>query len=162
MPRGLFLPRLASRLIQRCRALGKPVLVDPKGTAFEKYRGATLVKPNLHEAALLLHRAIDSPEDILEAGWQLVELLGSSVLLTLGAAGMSLFARGSEMVPIPAVAREVFDVTGAGDTVAATLAVALAAGASLEQSARLASSAAAVIVGRAGTAAVRLEELLRG
>jgi D-glycero-beta-D-manno-heptose-7-phosphate kinase len=158
--KGVVSPALARRLIQRGRALGTPVVVDPKGCDAGKYRGASLVKPNLNEAALLLNRAIDSPEDIHEAGWRLVELLGSPVLLTRGAAGMSLFPRGGEVVHIPAVAREVCDVTGAGDTVAATLAVALASGASLEQAALLASRAAAVIVGRVGTSAVRVEDLI--
>ncbi len=152
---------LARRVIDRANALGKAVIVDPKKADPARYRGATLVKPNVEEASVFLGREIATPEDIDAAGPRLLALFdGSSVLLTRGAAGMSLFERGSDPVHIPAQAREVFDVTGAGDTVAATVAVALAAEASTEQAARLASRAAAVIVGRLGTSAIRLEELL--
>jgi D-beta-D-heptose 7-phosphate kinase/D-beta-D-heptose 1-phosphate adenosyltransferase len=89
-----------------------------------------------------------------------MERLGAAVLITRGAAGMSLFQPGREVMHIVAQARQVFDVTGAGDTVAATVTVALAGGASLEQSARLASRAAGVIVSRLGTAAVRRDDLM--
>src|SRR5262249_54409763 len=158
--KGLVSPALALRLIRLAAELGKPVIVDPKGADHSRYRGATLVKPNLHEAGLLLRREVASVEDVIEAGERLLDLLGArSVLLTRGAAGMSLFEQGAEPVHIPAQAREVYDVTGAGDTVAGTLAVALAAGASMEQAARLASSAAGVIVGKVGTAAIRRDEL---
>jgi D-glycero-beta-D-manno-heptose-7-phosphate kinase len=159
--KGLVSPTLARGFIERAVALGKPVVVDPKGGDGSKYRGATVIKPNLDEAAILLKQEIQSPEEVTEAGPRLVSLFGSTgVLITRGAAGMSLFQVGREPIHIPAQAREVFDVTGAGDTVVSTLAMALAAGADLEQGARLASQAAAIIVGRVGTTAVRLEELL--
>jgi rfaE bifunctional protein kinase chain/domain len=159
--KGAITPALARRLIDRARELGKPVVADPKAVDPAMYRGATLVKANLHEANVFLGREIASPSDLDLAGRRLRELFGgATVLLTRGAAGMSLFERGAEPVHIPAQAREVFDVTGAGDTVAATLGVALAAGATAEQAARLASRAAAVIVGRLGTSAVRWEELI--
>jgi D-beta-D-heptose 7-phosphate kinase/D-beta-D-heptose 1-phosphate adenosyltransferase len=152
--------RLAQHLIQSATRLGKPVVVDPKGIDCGKYRGATVVKPNLHEASLFLRREVSSEEDILEAGRRLLDLLAAgAVLLTRGPAGMSLFAPGSEPAHIPAQAREVFDVTGAGDTVAGTLGVALAAGADMEQAARLSSRAASIVVGRVGTSAIRLDEL---
>ena len=158
--KGLVSPTLAQRVIQTAKGLGKPVIVDPKGTNFAKYRGATLVKPNLHEAGLFLRHEVNSPEDVIEAGQRLLELLDAEgLLLTRGAAGMSLFEPGREPIHIPAQAREVYDVTGAGDTVAGTLATALAAGASLEHAARLASRAAGIIVGRVGTTAVRFEDL---
>ncbi len=157
--KGVVSPTLARHLIQKARS-AKPVLVDPKGTDYAKYRGSTLVKPNLHEAGLFLKREVNSSEDVSEAGERLLSFLGSAgVLITRGAAGMSLFESGRAVVHIPAQAREVYDVTGAGDTVVSTLALALAASASLEQAARLASRAAAITVGRVGTTAVKLEEL---
>jgi D-beta-D-heptose 7-phosphate kinase/D-beta-D-heptose 1-phosphate adenosyltransferase len=158
--KGVVSARLAQHLIQRATRLGKPVVVDPKGIDCGKYRGASVVKPNLHEAGLFLRREVSSEDDVVEAGRRLLDLLGAGgVLLTRGAAGMSLFMPRAEPAHIPAEAREVFDVTGAGDTVAATLGVALSAGAGLEQAARLSSGAASLVVGRVGTSAVRLEEL---
>jgi D-beta-D-heptose 7-phosphate kinase/D-beta-D-heptose 1-phosphate adenosyltransferase len=159
--KGIVSPALAQHLIQRGRALGKPVVVDPKGSDFVKYRQATLIKPNQHEASLFFKRDLSSEKDVFDAGRQLLARLdGGGVLITRGAAGMSLFEPGRDTVHVPAEAREVFDVTGAGDTVASTLALALAAQASLEQAARLASRAAAIIVGRVGTTAIQYEDLL--
>jgi D-glycero-beta-D-manno-heptose-7-phosphate kinase len=158
--KGVVSCTLARRVIDRANSRGKPVVVDPKKADPARYRGATLVKPNLYEATVFLRQEMTTPEDIAAAGPRLLELFDTSgVLLTRGAEGMSLFQRGRDPVHIPAQAREVFDVTGAGDTVAATVAVALAAGANAEQAARLASRAAGVIVGRLGTCAIRLEEL---
>jgi rfaE bifunctional protein kinase chain/domain len=158
--KGVVSSTVARRVIDRANSLGKPVIVDPKNGDPARYRGATLVKPNLQEASGFLGHEISTAEDVNAAGTRLLSLFDSaSVLLTRGAAGMSLFGRGGDPVHIPAQAREVFDVTGAGDTVAATVAVALAAGANAEQAARLASRAAGVIVGRLGTCAIRLEEL---
>jgi D-beta-D-heptose 7-phosphate kinase/D-beta-D-heptose 1-phosphate adenosyltransferase len=159
--KGVVSAAVAQRLIQGAKRAGKPVVVDPKSADGARYRGATLVKPNLSEAALLLRRHLSALDDVSAAGPRLLDLLGAqSVLLTRGAAGMTLFQQSSEAIHVAAQAREVFDVTGAGDTVAATLAVALAAGASVEQAARLASRAAADVVGRLGTSAVRLADLM--
>jgi rfaE bifunctional protein kinase chain/domain len=158
--KGVVSAELARWLIARCAALGKPILVDPKGSDFAKYRGATLVKPNLHEAALFLRTEIISEKEALAAGSRLLEALASAaVLLTRGAEGMSLFRPSVSPLHVPALAREVYDVTGAGDTVAATLTVALAAGGDLEDAARLAARAAAAVVGRVGTSPVRREDL---
>jgi rfaE bifunctional protein kinase chain/domain len=158
--KGVVSVRVARELIRRVRRAGKPVVVDPKGTDCTKYRSATVVKPNLNEAGLALNCELGDPESIRRGGGRLVELLdGSAVLITRGAQGMSLFVRGQEPLHIPAEAREVFDVTGAGDTVAATLAMALAAGAPLDLAARLASCAAGIVVGKVGTAAIQLPEV---
>ncbi len=158
--KGLVSPTLARHVLQRGKALGKPVIVDPKGSDYAKYRGATLVKPNLHEAGQFLGLDMHSLEDVLEAGRRLLALLdGAGVLITRGAAGMSLFEKGAEPLHIPAQAREVYDVTGAGDTVVSTLALALTAGASMAEAARLASRAAAIVIGRVGTTAIGLDEL---
>jgi rfaE bifunctional protein kinase chain/domain len=160
--KGVVTPTLASGLLDKARMLGKPVVVDPKGTQFRRYRGATLVKPNLQEAGRFLKQELLTADEVLDAGRRLLDELGDGggVLLTRGAAGMTLFKRTGDPLHIAAQAREVFDVTGAGDTVAGTLILALASGASLEQAARLASIAAGIIVGRVGTVAVRLQDLL--
>jgi D-beta-D-heptose 7-phosphate kinase/D-beta-D-heptose 1-phosphate adenosyltransferase len=130
--KGVVSVTVAQRLIGRARTLGKVVVVDPKGADAARYRGASVVKPNLAEAAVLLRREVDSAGQVQEAGRRLLEMLDTqAVLLTCGAAGMWLCQRGGAAVHIEAEAREVYDVTGAGDTVAATLAVALAAGAGL-------------------------------
>jgi D-glycero-beta-D-manno-heptose-7-phosphate kinase len=157
--KGVVSAELAHWLIARCAALGKPILVDPKGSDFGKYRGATLVKPNLHEATLFLRAEITSEAEVVAAGSRLLEALAAAVLMTRGAEGMSLFRPGVAPLHVPALAREVYDVTGAGDTVAATLAVALAAGGDLEDAARLAARAAAAVVGRVGTSPVRRADL---
>lgn len=159
--KGVVTPRFAAELIARCRAAGVPVVVDPKGVEYRKYRGAAVVKPNQLEAGRVLNRELRDAEAVRQAGRELLDLLGAdaAVLITQGAAGMTLFERGRPPAHVPAQAREVYDVTGAGDTVAGTLALALAGGATLEAACRLASAAAAVVVGKAGTATVSLDEL---
>ena len=143
-----------------------PVIVDPKGTDYSKYAGATLITPNLKEARAAaatydsrFHAWDDSGiliEDIAEA---MTSRLGTSVLITRGAEGMSLFERGAPPVTIQARARQVYDVTGAGDTVVATLALGLAAGLSMEESARLGNLAAGIVVGELGASTVSLDAL---
>jgi D-beta-D-heptose 7-phosphate kinase/D-beta-D-heptose 1-phosphate adenosyltransferase len=160
--KGLVSPRMCERFIGLARQHGKPVLVDPKGTNFAKYCGATLVKPNLHEVERLFNHEIQQEDEVSQAGQRLLELLpGSAILMTRGQLGMSLFRQGSPEVHIASIARNVYDVTGAGDTVAGTLALALAAGADLEMAAHLANRAAGVVVGKLGTAQVLADELLK-
>jgi D-beta-D-heptose 7-phosphate kinase/D-beta-D-heptose 1-phosphate adenosyltransferase len=159
--KGVVSPRLAGHVLRLARQAGRPVIVDPKGTDYAKYRGATLIKPNLPEAERVLRREIHSDAEFLSAGRQLLEVLDSSaVLITRGARGMTLFREGSPPLHVPSVAREVFDVTGAGDTVVSTLALALAANVSLDQAADLANRAAGVAVSKLGTSAVTFHELL--
>lgn len=159
--KGVVTPRLCQSLLARCRSRGIAVIVDPKGLDYRKYRGATLVKPNLSEAARVLHRDLPDADAVRRAGWDLIDLLGSdaAVLITQGAQGMTLFEAGRSPVLVPAMAREVYDVTGAGDTVAGTIALALAAGTSLEIACRIAAVAAGIVVGKVGTATVSLDEL---
>ena len=159
--KGLVSPQIAERFIALARRNGKPVLVDPKGTNFVKYRGATLIKPNSHEVERVLNHEVKDDADLAEAGRRLLELLpGSAVLITRGQHGMSLFRVNMPAVHIASIARNVYDVTGAGDTVASVLALALAVGADLESSAHLANQAAGIVVGKVGTAQVTREELL--
>jgi len=156
--KGVFTPSLTQAVIREARARSIPVLVDPKGRDYQKYRGATLVTPNRREAALLTGMPIDTEEALQTAGQTLRrELNLDYALITLSEHGMALF--GERMTRIPAEAREVFDVTGAGDTVLATLGFGVAAGLPLEKAARLANRAAAVAVSRVGNATVRLEQI---
>ena len=158
--KGVLSSRVAERLICRARELGKPVIVDPKGANYAKYRGATVIKPNLHEVQLALKEEIEDDDALLEASRRLVSFLeGAAVLITRGPEGMSLFRDGAAPVHCATVARHVFDVTGAGDTVVSTLAMALAAGLPLEPAVHLANVAAGLVVGKRGTATVTLDEL---
>jgi D-beta-D-heptose 7-phosphate kinase/D-beta-D-heptose 1-phosphate adenosyltransferase len=158
--KGVVTERLARNIIDAARDAGLPVIVDPKGTDYGKYRGATVIKPNLHEVERLLRDEIRDEAALQAGGSRLVGLLeGCAVLITRGAAGMSLFRHGVAAVHVAAVARNVFDVTGAGDTVIATLAVLLAAGAPLEQAMVAANAAAGMAVGKRGTVAVTAEDV---
>lgn len=148
-------------LIAAARSVGVPVLVDPKGTDFARYRGATLLTPNLHEFEAVVG-ACPSEIELVGRGEKLMlELELGALLVTRGEHGMTLLRPGEEELHLPARAREVFDVTGAGDTVIATLASAVAAGAGLPQAVGLANVAASIVVGKLGTAAVSAPELRR-
>jgi D-beta-D-heptose 7-phosphate kinase/D-beta-D-heptose 1-phosphate adenosyltransferase len=159
--KGVVTPRFARSLVVLCRSARVPVVVDPKGVEYAKYDGATLVKPNQLEAGKVLNRDLRDQAMVEQAGEDLLERLAATeaILVTQGSQGMTLFERGRGALHVPAKAREVFDVTGAGDTVAATIALSLAAGAGLEGACRVASAAAAVAVGKAGTATVTPAEL---
>ena len=158
--KGVVSSRVAQRIIQLAGKRDKPVVIDPKGTDFSKYRGAAVVTPNVKEAEAILGVELRGEQAILDAGPSLAEMLGGgSVLLTRGAQGMSLFSRSAEPRHIPAIAKNVYDVTGAGDTVLAVLTLALASGASLADAAAVANIAAGLVVGKLGTSTVALEEL---
>lgn len=138
-----------------------PVLVDPKIRNFRSYAPATLVTPNHHEALRIFHLEEDSDSVLHEAARRIKELLKcDAVLITRGARGMMLLDGSGEPVFVETAAREVYDVTGAGDTVIATLAAALAARATMLEAAHLANHAAGIVVGKIGTATVTTEELL--
>jgi D-beta-D-heptose 7-phosphate kinase/D-beta-D-heptose 1-phosphate adenosyltransferase len=148
------------QLIQLARAAGKPVLADPKTASPVPWRGVTLLKPNRLELGLLAHRPVFNHQDTLAAAAIVLEELGGGALLvTEGADGMTLFESGQQPRHFAALARSVYDVTGAGDTVLATVAVAIAAGASLPLAAELGLRAAALVVQKQGTEVITLEEL---
>jgi D-beta-D-heptose 7-phosphate kinase/D-beta-D-heptose 1-phosphate adenosyltransferase len=158
--KGAITARVAETAIGLARRGGIPVVVDPKGTDYAKYRGATLIKPNVVEVERLLKEELATLADLERAGARLVAMLdGTAVLVTRGAEGMALFRAGSAAWHVPTAARQVYDVTGAGDTVVGALALALGAGAALKPAIRLASRAAGLAVGRRGTAAIGLAEL---
>ena len=140
------------------RAAGRPVLVDPKGDDYSRYAGATLLKPNRNELREVVGRWTDDDDLARRAGALRNELGLGSLLLTRSDAGMSLYSADG-VVNEPALAREVYDVSGAGDTVIATVAVMLAAGCSMVDAMRLANRAAGIVVGKLGTAVCSLDEL---
>ena len=137
-----------------------PVLVDPKLRNFNSYRPATLITPNHHEALRMSNTEDDSDDGLHQAARSIRERLGcDAVLITRGDRGMMLLKKDEQPAFVKTAAREVYDVTGAGDTVIATLAAGLAAGASLIEAATLANQAAGVVVGKVGTATVDADEL---
>ena len=145
-------------MIERARADGKPVLVDPKGEDYTRYRGATILTPNRSEFRQVVGRWKDEAEMTAKAQALRNDLGISALLVTRAEEGMSLYSESGALT-IPAQSREVFDVSGAGDTVIATLGVLLAAGASLPNAVRVANEAAGVVVGKFGTAVAHPNEL---
>lgn len=145
-------------MIRLARAAGKPVLVDPKGEDYARYAGATLLTPNRSEFRQVVGRWSNDAELKAKAMRLRDELGLEALLVTRSEEGMTLF-RGSEALHEPAQAREVYDVSGAGDTVIAALAVMLAAGLDLGAAMRVANRAAGIVVGKLGTAVVHLDEL---
>lgn len=149
-------------LIRAAREHGVPVVVDPKGTDFGRYCGATVITPNLSEFEAVVGHCTDEAT-LLARGEALREALDlQAVLVTRSERGMTLLARGQAPLTLPARARDVFDVTGAGDTVVALLGLGLACGQSLAEAMNLANVAAGIVVGKLGTASVSPEELARG
>lgn len=149
----------AATLIKLAKAAGIPVLVDPKGTDFRPYYNADVITPNLKEFEAIMGPC-HSAQDISEKGQQfLAQHNITHLLLTRGEQGMTLIQRDQDEVHLPAHAREVFDVTGAGDTVIATLGASLAAGAALPDAMALANLAASLVVAKLGTATVSAPEL---
>ncbi|OQA57828.1 MAG: Bifunctional protein HldE [Candidatus Omnitrophica bacterium ADurb.Bin277] len=161
--KGVMQPFLLREVVKLAKKFKKPVLVDPKEKHFDYYNGVTCITPNRKEAYGGYERTIGpwrkTPE--LEAvGWALIKKLKlESVLVTLGEDGMILFEKKGRVTKIPTAAREVYDVSGAGDTVIATIALSLAAGAKMHEAARIANMAAGIVVGKLGTATASPEEL---
>lgn len=147
------------KMIDLANQANVPILVDPKGTDFERYRGATLLTPNMSEFEAVVGQC-DSEQEIVEKGLALIKKYQlKALLVTRSEKGMTLLQLDKPTYHLPTQAKEVFDVTGAGDTVIATLAAALASGQSLEDSCYLANAAAGVVVGKLGTSTVSQVEL---
>lgn len=158
--KGVVTPALARAAIAAGRARGVPIVVDPKQRDFAPYAGATVITPNLVELEHAVGHAVAALSEVDRAATRLAATLdGTALLVTRGADGMTLYRDGVRGAHVAAAAREVFDVTGAGDTVVATLALALAAGLALEDAMELASLAAGISVSRRGTSTVSPEEL---
>lgn len=159
--KGVINRPLLSRVLQLTRHFHRPVTVDPKIEHFLRYRRVTCITPNLLEASQGMHSSL--PKDNLQVeklGKKILSRLKThSVLITQGEKGMTLFEENGKIIHIPTVAKEVFDVTGAGDTVISVLTLALASGAKMIDAAYLSNFAAGIVVGKLGTAAVSPEEL---
>ena len=157
--KGAVSRAVASAAIAAARRRSIPVLVDPKVPHIDYYRGATVVTPNHHEAEAVTYMRIRTSDDAATAASSFRERAAcESVLITRGEHGMTLLGPDGH-ADLPAEAREVSDVTGAGDTVIATMTLALAAGSSLVEAARLANRAAGIVVGKFGPATVTIDEL---
>ncbi|MEO6052091.1 MAG: D-glycero-beta-D-manno-heptose-7-phosphate kinase [Pyrinomonadaceae bacterium] len=158
--KGLLTDTLLAHIISIAAAARKSVLVDPKGKDYAKYRGATIITPNRREAAEACSLAENADNMVNKAGTKLMDdHLIDAALITQGEAGMTLFQKGRAPKHFPAAARLVYDVTGAGDTVIATLATSLGAGADLETATMLANIAAGFVVEQVGTSSISLPEL---
>ena len=157
--KGALSPTLIASVMEVARRRGIPIVVDPKYRQFFEYQGATVFKPNRRELESALGAAVD-----LQNGNALPEVLArlkvDNLLVTLGPEGMVLVTKDGDLTQIPSIARQIYDVSGAGDTVTAWLGAALAAGASVREAAQLANYAAGVEVGKPGVATVSPEEVL--
>jgi rfaE bifunctional protein kinase chain/domain len=159
--KGLLTARLLAEVLPLAMDHKVTVCLDPKTRSFANYQPVTVITPNHQEASEATGIAIEDEQSLIEAGQQILDSIHCrAALITRGEEGMALFTKDGTVTHIPTVAREVYDVTGAGDTVIATLALALATGASFAESAILANHAAGVVVGKLGTATVTCKELL--
>ncbi len=158
--KGVFTPRVTRAVIEAARRLGKPVVVDPKSHDYSVYRGATLITPNAGELAAAVHRPLANDAEIAVAAAELAKRIAcEAVLVTRSEEGMTLHVEGEAAAHVPAYPVKVRDVSGAGDTVAAVMAVLLAMKTPFEPAMRAANAAAAVVVGKRGTSTVSLAEL---
>ena len=158
--KGVISTRVARQLFPLARRRKKIIVVDPKVHHLHLYKGATVVTPNHHEALAAARLSLRGRQDLVAVGRDLFRRLDvGGVVVTRGDQGMSVFENG-RVTHIPAVGKEVYDVTGAGDTVIAALGLALTSGAALREAAVIANHAAGVVVGKVGTATVSRQELL--
>jgi len=159
--KGVLCDDVLDRVLSLCQEAKRPIIADPKRSDFAAYRGATILTPNEHEVRVATHISADHDEEADRAGRVALDAIsGEAVLVTRSAKGLTLVCRGEAALHLPTRAREVADVSGAGDTLVAALAVALGAGASLPDAATLANATAGISVGKQGTATVSRQELL--
>ncbi|MBU0728393.1 MAG: D-glycero-beta-D-manno-heptose-7-phosphate kinase [Proteobacteria bacterium] len=161
--KGMINDEIMTQLQARLKKCRKPIplIVDPKPGRPELFKDVTIITPNNHEAELMSGVAIEDNESLMRAADNLLNTFNcQAVLITRGEAGMALMEKGKELFSIPTVAKEVYDVTGAGDTVIATLALGLASGMTCADAATLANYAAGIVVGKVGTATASTDELL--
>ncbi len=159
--KGVLHPATLERALGLARTRDCAVSVDPKESHIEAYRGVSILTPNQHEAGWVQGRRITDEASLMEVGWGLQKRLDAQALLvTRGPEGMSLFERGGRYTYLPTEAREVFDVTGAGDTVVSVVALALSAGADFPSACRLANHAAGIVIREVGTATCTRDQLI--
>ena len=160
--KGLLTPDLCAGIIKTAQAANRPVITDPKGRDYTKYRGARLITPNLKELSEAAGHSIHNDTEVEAAARHIIQTCGvESILATRSQDGMSVITADAPCIHIPTRAREVFDVSGAGDTVVAMMAAALGTGCTLEEAAHIANAAGGVVVGKFGTAVVYPAELAR-
>lgn len=157
--KGVITPEVCGKAIEMAKKCNKPVIVDPKPKHKHLYSNVDLITPNNAEAVEMTNIEDGSDEAVAEIGCSLLKYLNSNVLITRGEKGMSLFEKDGSITSIPAKAKEVYSLIGAGDTVVATIALAAASGADLKEAAFLANIAAGIKVGKIGTASVSVEEI---
>lgn len=159
--KGVVTNRLLDILIPAVRSQGKLISVDPKEAHFKSYRRVSLITPNQYEAGSAMGKRIHDEISLHEVGWGIIDLLDvDAVLITRGEQGMSLFRKGKIYKHYPTVARKVYDVTGAGDTVICLFTLALCVGASFDEAAAIANHAAGIVIKNLGTAVVTPDELI--
>ncbi len=159
--KGVITPELSSKVIKIAKDNNKMVIVDPKPKHYDYYSNVDLITPNNSEASEMTDIEDGSDDAILKIGSKLLNKLNSNVLITRGEKGMSLFEKDGSIIHISSNAKEVYSLIGAGDTVVATLAIAIASGLDIKHAATLANIAAGIKVGKIGTASVSIEELKR-
>ena len=160
--KGVITPMLLKPIIKCARVNKKIITVDPKEEHISYYQGVTSLTPNNHEASVTVGIKIKDEETLEAAGKKLLKKLNAeSVLITRGENGMCLFEKSGKITKIPTAAQEVFDVSGAGDTVISVFTLALACGASLQDAAKISNIAAGIVVGKVGVAVVNQKELIK-
>lgn len=160
--KGVIQPELLTQIVSAARSQKKFIVVDPKDTHFNSYKHVTTLTPNHHEAGFVAGRRIRDAASLRSVGFELLDRLSADTLLiTLGERGMALFEPGRKVTIIPTVAKTVYDVTGAGDTVVATVAMTLAAGGTMLQAAYTANVAAGEVIKEVGTAQTTVDAIVR-
>ncbi len=161
--KGILTKSLMNKVLPFAQEKKMPVFVDPKIDNFFLFSPVTLITPNNHEAEKIVHHVCDTDSQVEEAGKKILARISARYLiLKRGEKGMTVFEKGKKAYHIPTMAREVYDVTGAGDTVIAVATLALLSGASIRQAAQLANTAAGIVVGKLGTATLTSDELISG
>jgi D-beta-D-heptose 7-phosphate kinase/D-beta-D-heptose 1-phosphate adenosyltransferase len=160
--KGVLTRKLSQAIIRKAKRLKKFVMVDPKPKNFSFYKGATVITPNAKEAGEASGVPVTNLQSLNKAGKILLNKSeGAILIITQGEEGMTVFESSQKSFPVPTIAKDVYDVTGAGDTVIGTLALAWGAGANLKEAAMLANCAAGIVVGKMGTATATREEFIK-
>ncbi len=158
--KGVITSGLVKKIVLSAKKNGKIILADPKGNSFKKYSGVYLLTPNKKEAIIASNIKIENEKDLFNVGKKLINIANlEAILITCGSEGMFFLSKEGESIRIPARAKQVFDVSGAGDTVITALALSVASGASFKEGAAIANAAAGIVVGKVGTASFTIEEL---
>ncbi|MBI37945.1 MAG: bifunctional heptose 7-phosphate kinase/heptose 1-phosphate adenyltransferase [Alphaproteobacteria bacterium] len=158
--KGVLTDKVITEIISTSKSISIPIIVDPKGSNFTKYTGADILTPNRKELGEATQMSVNNSEEIVEACNKLIEITGvTNVLVTRGSMGMSLISKDDKPFHLPALAREIYDVSGAGDTVVAVLATGLSVGMEIRDAATLANIAAGLVVSKVGTAVVNKSDL---